>query len=420
MKKLVYFFLALSILTSFITRTLGESGILARIAFPDVIGMLAILFFFLSGERFLIHKSIISAFIIVAAFAVGLIVTQVLSATAVEVFILLFLVVSCVIIYSLYRSEEGLIKLLKLIIYTALVTSAMGFYGFAASITGLPNIFAERASGEVISGFRNAGQAGSYALIMITILMPLKSSALNKVFDKRHQILLNIAIVSLILFLFLTGKIAGYIGFAFCLLFSALQKRKFVNVFVIAIIGGGLAIVWYNLENIAPDVYKRIYSKYQTRITANISGENDITENGFIASNLGGAMKVFENHPFTGSGIGGYYTVYDNYEVHSTYFKLLGETGAIGTFAYIYFVIVLFSNFKGVSKIRKKNPYADYLWNLLPFLCACFISWSYTYHLRKREFWILFAVICIVSYLKKSFLLKSISGINIKNIKKVE
>lgn len=401
MKKLVYFFVATSILTSFITRTYGDSGILARIAFADLFGALSIFFFMLSGSKLLVNSGLKGALVLLAAFVVGIFTTKALDATIVELLILFFLIMSFAVIYSLYKSEEGFYKLIMLIIYTSLLASLLGFYGFVAGVVGLPDIFAERASGEIMSGFRDAGQAGAYALIMLAILMPLKSSSLNKILSKKHSKLLNITIIATIIFLFLTAKIAAYVGFTFCLLFSALQKRRFGSFLLIAVIAGGIAIVWNNLESIAPDVYNRINLKFQSRVTDNISGENDVTENGFFAQNFGGAMKVFEAHPLMGSGIGGYYTIYDRYEVHSTYFKLLGETGLIGTFGYIYFVLVLFSNFKGVSKTKNRNPYSDYLWNLIPFLLGCFISWGYTYHLRKREFWILFAVICIASYLKK-------------------
>jgi hypothetical protein len=33
---------------------------------------------------------------------------------------------------------------------------------------------------------------------------------------------------------------------------------------------------------------------------------------------------------------------------------------------------------------------------LRPFVIGWLISWGYTYHLRKREFWIAFAIISIV------------------------
>jgi hypothetical protein len=50
------------------------------------------------------------------------------------------------------------------------------------------------------------------------------------------------------------------------------------------------------------------------------------------------------------------------------------------------------------KKERKNNPYSDYLYNIYPFLLGCLISWIYTYHLRKREFWIMVGVLVIVNY----------------------
>jgi hypothetical protein len=45
------------------------------------------------------------------------------------------------------------------------------------------------------------------------------------------------------------------------------------------------------------------------------------------------------------------------------------------------------------SKIQRANPYANFLRELSPLIIGCIISWGYTYHLRKREFWIMFAIV---------------------------
>ena len=171
--------------------------------------------------------------------------------------------------------------------------------------------------------------------------------------------------------------------------------------FVILIVSGLIFLIWQNLESLAPDVYARINVKIETRITNNLNDENDL-EDGFIAKNLKEALTVFNEHPLTGSGIGGFQGVYAYHEVHSTYFKIIGETGLTGVIAYFVFLILLVFNLLGLSREKNENPYADFLWNLKPFLYGCMVSWFYTYHLRKREFWILFAIIGIASYLRKN------------------
>jgi O-antigen ligase len=401
LKKFSLIFLTLSILTSFITQTFAEGGIMKRITVADMFGFIAFIVF-LGLNRFFSTSGYRSAFFIVFAFAFGLFQTGNLGQTLTELLVLLFLIFSSITLYSVYRSPEGFIQLINLIIYTGLITSFFGFYGFIAMITGLPNIFPGRASGEIMSGFRNAGQAGAYILIFLSILLPFYFSSASKLLDQRHKFLLLLAIYCLIIYLFLTAKIAAYIGFAFCIALSAMQRRRYGYVFVILIVSGLIFIIWQNLESLAPDVYERINIKIETRITNNLNDENDI-EDGFIAKNLKEALVVFNDHPLTGSGIGGFQGIYDYHEVHSTYFKIMGETGLTGLIAYTIFIIALMGNFSKVRKFKKNNPYADYLWNLQPFLLGCAVSWAYTYHLRKREFWILFAVISIAAYLKNKF-----------------
>lgn len=401
MKKLTLGFLSISILTSFITQTFGSSGLFTRITVADIFGLVAFSLF-AANFNFKSTAAYRGGFLIVLAFSVGLLASEQLGQTMTELLVLLFLVLSSITIYSAYRSYDGFLRLLRLVIYTALLAAFFGFYGFVASITGLPQIFPGRASGEILSGFRNAGQAGAFVLVMLTILMPLRFSSAAKQLDKKHQMLLSVAIYSSVVFLFLTGKIAAYIGFAFCIAFSALQKRQYGYVIALAFGGLIISLIWSNLETIAPAVYTRINTKIETRITQNLEKDDNDNEDNFIAKNLGEAMRVFEEHPVTGSGIGGFGGVYGRHEVHSTYFKLLGETGLAGTFAYIVFIVMLMQNFSGVAKVRSVNPYADFLWNMRPFLLGCFISWSYTYHLRKREFWVLVAIITIASYLKRN------------------
>ena len=111
---------------------------------------------------------------------------------------------------------------------------------------------------------------------------------------------------------------------------------------------------------------------------------------------------AFEDRPFIGSGIGAFHGVYSTHEVHSTYLKMLGETGLIGTMGYILFMIFLLRLFK-IGKYKKENPFSDYIMTMLPFLLGCLLSWSYTYHLRKREFWIMVSVLVIANYCAKNY-----------------
>jgi hypothetical protein len=121
----------------------------------------------------------------------------------------------------------------------------------------------------------------------------------------------------------------------------------------------------------------------------------DQGEDSFIVTNYSAAFSAFMDNPVFGSGIAGFFGRYSDHEVHSTYIKMLGEAGFLGFFGYLIFMYFTFAK---VFYHRKwLNEYSDYIRNFIPFFLGCLVSWSYTYHLRKREFWIMLAIVCLVS-----------------------
>lgn len=403
MKK--YFF-SIFIFLSFITQTIAEPGanaILSRLTFSDIFGALGLLFGinsllqgFLSSMG--VSRIFQAALFLILAFFLPVMFSLKIQSTLVECLILFFLVLIAISLFQIFK-DSLLISLLPLLIYTLIVASLLGFYDLFASNVGLSRIFPGRSDGEALSGFRNAGQAGAYYLVMLSILIPLRYSKLYNLLETFHKRLLQIAIVLSIVFIFLTGKIAAYIGLACGILFFLIYKRNLRVIIGVCVGGLLLSFLWINLEVIMPSTYKRISGKYRTRITGNIDGTN---KNEFLTNNYGNAIQAFEDRPLIGSGLGGFTGNYDEHEVHSTYFKMIGETGLIGTIAYISFVIVLLTLFS-IRRQKNENPYADFLASMYPFILGCFISWAYTYHLRKREFWILIVTILIANYAAKQF-----------------
>ncbi|GAP67906.1 hypothetical protein BA6E_101352 [Bacteroidales bacterium 6E] len=207
------FFTILFVIMSFITQSMGESGILFRLTPPDIMGGLAILFFVLSGHWFRIDKFWYILFFIFTLF-VGGIFGLAFEKSLVEVIILLFLFLIFSVIIFHFNTLHGLRQLIFYIAIAAILASVFGLYDMAATIVGLPRIFPERAPGEVLSGFRNAGQAGAYFLVILSILIPIRSSQLISSFNINERRIINIAVVFSLIVFFLTGKIAAYIGFA--------------------------------------------------------------------------------------------------------------------------------------------------------------------------------------------------------------
>ena len=397
------YFILLFILLSFITQPFAEPGthpILSRVTLPDVFGALALIFGLNQLFKSFKSASNISSiyrngFFMLLCFFLPILFSLQPDNTLREILIITFLLFISVIIFFEFK-DKFLTKLLPLIMYTSILATVLGIYDAFASTSGLPRIFPSRAVGEVLSGFRNGGQAGAYFLIFITILFPLKNSKLHSNLSKYHRKLLTVALVCCFVFILLTGKIAAYLGLLAGVILFIIMKRRAKSLISLLIFGILLFFVFINLESIAPDVHNRITMKYDSRIDQRFQSDFD-SEGDFVAVNFGAAINAFEDRPLIGSGLAAIVGIYHTHEVHSTYFKILGETGLIGLFGYLLFMYAFIKLFN-IRKFKNTNPYADYLNSMLPFIIGCLISWGYTYHLRKREFWILVAVILIAHY----------------------
>lgn len=409
-------FLIIFMLLSFISKTIttyeGSASVLGRVTYADMFGVLVLLFgirqllmgYIKSRKTSLVYYA---ALFMVLLFFVPILVSYNPLATIIESLIIVFLVLVSICLF--YQFKDKLIEVVfPVLIYTLLIASVLGFYDVLASSVGLPRIFAQRNDGEAISGFRNAGQAGAYYLVFLTMLIPLRYSVLYKKLSVRVKKILNITLILGVLFIFATGKIAAYIGLVSGVLFYAIKRRNLKTILLIVISIVPIIFIYLNLDRIAPEVNRRIESKIQTRIVENVQGTS---QNDFFSSNWGTAVETFEQIPLTGSGLGGFAGNFHQNEVHSTYLKMLAETGLIGTLGYVLFMFLTLLLFIR-PKTHARNIYYDYLSDMLPFFLGCIISWSYTYHLRKREFWIFIAVLMITRYLAKKQAVMSMEDMN--------
>ncbi len=386
----------LYVLLSFIIIPFGSIGLMARITLPDVILAGAILLLF--GVKKIYNPKLGAPALMILFFFGTAIFSLNPVTTVVEIVILLFLLFSVLVVYNVY-----FYNLKRLFLDISIATTAsfiIGIYDFFAGNVGLPRLFPSRAAGEILSTFRNAGQAGAYVLIMLAILLPARLSSLKNSFTLKEMRILNIGIISGVMFLLVSGKIAAYIGFFFGIFFLNIVHHNAKALMATLILGLFLTIIFLNLEHISPELDARIQSKIESRIVGNIDGTHDVTEEGFIAENIKTSLESFQDNPLSGSGIGAFTEKYGDHEVHSTYFKIIGEGGVLGFIGYSLFFIFL------LKTIRYKPAFivTDFQQQLIqykkifmPFFWGCAISWAYTYHLRKREFWIMLTVILIIN-----------------------
>lgn len=408
--KLVKYAISLFIVLSFFTRTLttASEGVFGRITLSDLFGGVALLLFFILNRKIKLAATNKANFIFFLLVLPGFWVSAAPLSTLVELLILFFLMLLAITMYQVFNSIKGLEKLIFLFSVSGMLASLTGIWDTFAMFTPLPRIFPARAIGESLSGFRNAGQAGAFMLVVLTVLIPLRGSKLFNTFQLKTKNTIKLSIIFSSIFLLLTGKIAAYIGIGFGFIFYLVLRRKFILLVPLSIFFGLFLLILPYAEIIAPAVYNRINYKINDRIVKNIGGERNISEQGFIASNLKHAIMAFEDHPLTGSGLGGISAAgYDRHEIHSTYFKMIGETGLLGVIGYCYFMFIFIKLFY-LKDYKNGNPYRHYLKLMFPFIIGCFISWGYTYHIRKREFYILLTIVNITYFLAKNYNIKNL------------
>ncbi len=401
-------FLILFLILSFITHPVVPVGIhtlFSRITYGDIFGGIAILMYLpVLIDTLFKQRNISPIFIAGGVLLLALFLPIYFSlnpqATAVECLILLFLllVAWCMSI----EFENSLLTIIfPLISSIVIVATFIGVYDLSATYYDLVRIFPEKENypGVMMSGFRNSGQAGSYMQVMLTVLIPLRFSQLYGKISSYSKKLLNISLCCGIVFLHLTAKYSAIIGMVIgIVLFLIINFRnyKILSIFSFALIG--LVIVTFLLKFAIPPSYERIVYKFENRIENRID-QNDIkneTQDNFIVSNFSAGIEAFKDRPLIGTGLGAFYKTKHTHEVHSTYMKMLAETGIIGLIGYAYFIyhfILLLLKGRRSSFIEGRS----YINVMIPFLIGCFVSWSYTYHLRKREFWILLVVIFLIT-----------------------
>jgi hypothetical protein len=120
----------------------------------------------------------------------------------------------------------------------------------------------------------------------------------------------------------------------------------------------------------------------------------------FLLKNVDATFPGLRGSPLSGYGLGEYYweSTRKEHEIHSTYLSILAQLGLLGASCYAFYIFILVrSVLLAAGRHSKEALFAFYF---SPFLFGLMLSWGYTYHLRKREFWIAFALLtacCLIA-----------------------
>jgi hypothetical protein len=384
------------ILTSFITHTIDLDSpnlIISRMTISDVFGLLAIVLFFVIrtiekswGDK--IPRVYIMAVGVVSCVALSFFTSLSPKSTVFEVLILCYLVLISYVVFEVLKSEIDMF--IMALVSASLLAFSIGLYDLFASNNNWHTVFPNVDKAHGGSTFRYFGQAANYSFTMLTILIPLKYSDFTNHYSLLKKNSMNTTIVLGVLLLFSTGRVSIILSFliAVGLFVAYTRKVKIIKdlSYMLVIFIGFISMGIYTIPNLISHVIRR----FEQRITHRVSGTDQAD---FIITNFKNTFRSFFDNPLFGSGLGGFVNRYSVFEIHGTYLKMIGETGLVGLIGYLLFIITF------VKMCIKSKTSFFYLF--LPFLFASLVSWGYNYHLRKKEFWILFSFLAILQFLYK-------------------
>ena len=365
-----------------------DAGLSGRVLWADLFGVATIVFTFLA-VRPRLNVIALGGICFVVALSPGILASANPLLTLAGFFIHLFLVLIFIAACQLIRTRDSFVSLLRAVAIATAFAAFVGIWENTTSATGLPSFFAPDDRNYRGATFRNSGQAGAYFMVALTILIPFRFSPLMKSALNSDRLLFNVAIGMTIICMLMTVKIASLIGIAVGAAGFAIYKQKAGFVLPVILLVGCLYWQAGNLASVFPVLADRVSSKVNTRLNIDHVAAND----SFIVQNYAAAWRAFEHNPLLGSGIMGFYGVFADHEVHSTPMKLVGETGLVGCYGYLIFVWCVIRAIMTIRNTSPGNPYREYIQILLPFLLGSCVSYLYTYHMRKREFWILMVVL---------------------------
>ncbi|WP_063454443.1 O-antigen ligase family protein [Acinetobacter johnsonii] len=395
---MIYFILGVFTILSGITWTEGEGGVASRLTYADIFGVCIViysLFLILINKNIILFPRVYKSYL---PFLALMLISSIFSFKYEKaifeyiVHVFIFVVSLSLINIAYYSKNIDLSKVFTSILYGSSIIAIVGLLHFFV----FPNWF-HGTEGGLSGTFRNTGQAGAYFGLFLAILLPAFLSA--KLKATPLNIFLFLTLVLALIFTFKRAALLGFFSGLFFLMivtsFSLDKHDKKISIYCASLFLLFMMIISFflswGLENI-PGMENRVESKFNEDTVEDF-------KDGFFAENLRVMISAFWDKPILGVGFGNISGVYSEvYEIHSSYMSIIAAGGILGSFSYLYFMYTFFND---VKNKYINGSYKKYLYYFLPFFIGLIISWGYTYHLRKREFWILFMLISLVVLIGK-------------------
>lgn len=351
---------------------------------------------FSPSSPLIVPKEIQRALILVFfGFVPGLLVSRDQVGTLIEIAVHLFVIGYCIIAINLFDSKHGFRQLQLVFTGSAILAALLGITQLVLGRSFA--LFGFQVGGDnadiAVGTFRNTGQAGTYVYIaFLTAVSSLYAELRSR--DQRSVWLPFFAVASILLagYALITGKVAASIGLLIScasLLIIGAAKRNVKTIILLSVVFSVTGFVFVSVIQDRTSLMDFLVYKWSNRIDP-----GGFRSGTFMYENFLGALEAFKNNMLLGSGFGGFIGA-QRHEVHSTYLKMLGETGLLGLGLYLWFMFGLLRTMRRSSE--GEGYYSTYLLALLAVMFGAIVSWSYTYHMRKREFWTTVALIMIAA-----------------------
>lgn len=381
-------FLFIYFVLSGITWVAGNAGrgVAGRVALPDVYMPILVLLLIATQRTALRVPGLgWSAAFMLLTFTPGVLMAPYLTDAVLEWAVYTYALLGFFVIYNLVvrLPVEGRLEAMVWWSRAAAVLAFVGIYDLFAATAGFPRIAGLlgqdlRSQGGLVGTFRNTGQAGSFLGTALAVALPL-SVVLE---DKKRKNELTLITAILVLALVLTVKRAALVGMVVgggLFLVRGLQRRQVGRTLAIGAVSALLLIPAYRWMNSASEAFR-------WRTTSKLGASAGESVSRFAANNLETTAEAFRQEPVFGVGMGTITAGGSAFEIHSTYLNVVASAGLVGVLGYMVMAIALF---RGVTRHRNDDPRAIRFSRLFtPMLLGLMISYGYTNHLRKREFWI--------------------------------
>lgn len=389
MRWILFVYFVLSGVT-WVTGTAGR-GLMGRLALPDVfMPMLALALVATQKSALRLPRLAVAAAFMLLTFAPGVLLSPYLSDAALEWMIMAYAVFGFVVIYNLVV-RLPLDERVETMVWwsrAGALLALFGIYDLVAGTLGFPRL-AEllgqtvRSKGGLVGTFRNTGQAGSFIGTVLAVTLPLSVI----VEDRKRRTELTVLTAILVLALVLTVKRAALVGLVvggLLFLMRGLRQRQALRTLAILGVSGLLLVPAYRWFTTASDAFR-------WRVEAKLTSRASDAATRFATSNLENTREAFAAEPVVGVGLGTIAAGGEEYEIHSTYLNVVASAGLLGVLGYLVLLWVLF---RSMTRPYNDDPRAPRFARLfVPMLLGLMLSWSYTNHLRKREFWVTAALV---------------------------